>query len=412
MEPDTIDTKKRFTVPQTLKMILITGLTTLVIIGLVLGVLWNKRADIFKYFASEYARQVASVQEKGTTEETVHDNVIAALEEATSVAPEAVKEDSPNVESAVQKANPAVVAITITKTVLRLTGYEEQEVGSGSGFVVSADGMIITNKHVVSDPNAKYTVVLTNGTKYPATVLARDTVLDIAVVKINAANLPYIELGNSDSLKLGQSVIAIGNALGQFQNTISVGIVSGLSRSIIASGGGVTEALDHVIQTDAAINPGNSGGPLLDLSGKVVGVNTAVVQGSQNIGFALPINNIKGVIESVRISGKIIRPYLGIRFAEVSVEYAQKNNLPVTYGVQIKKGSNGEVAVMSGSPAALAGLVEGDIIISFDGVQLDGDYDLSALIRQRKVGQKVEILYVSKGVQKRATVTLVAAPEN
>jgi len=234
---------------------------------------------------------------------------------------------------AVKSAAPAVVAITISKNVPIIEqcpynpfadlspefqqffgngiqfyqpcqkGTKIQEVGGGSGFVISSDGMILTNKHVVSDTAAEYTVFTNDGKKYPAKVLARDPNTDIAIIKIDAINLSKVKLGNSDSIQVGQTAIAIGNALGEFRNTVSIGVVSGLSRSITASGGGVSESITNVIQTDASINPGNSGGPLLNLRGEVIGVNTAMVQGAQNIGFSIPINQVKETINNV-LAGK------------------------------------------------------------------------------------------------------------
>ena len=231
--------------------------------------------------------------------------------------------------SAVKSASPAVVAITISKNVPIIEqcpynpfsdlppefqqffgqnfqfyqpcqkGTKLQEVGGSSGFVISSDGLILTNKHVVSDTVAEYTVFTNDGKKYPAKVLARDPNIDIAMMKIDAINLPKVKLGNSDSIQVGQAAIAIGNALGEFRNTVSVGIVSGLSRNITASGGGISESIIGVIQTDASINQGNSGGPLLNLRGEVIGVNTAMVQGAQNIGFSIPINQAKEIISSV-----------------------------------------------------------------------------------------------------------------
>src|SRR3989344_3634091 len=185
-------------------------------------------------------------------------------------------------------------------------GIEKKEIGGGSGFIISSGGLILTNKHVASDKKASYTVLTNDGNKYDAEILAQDSVMDLAVVKIKASNLPVLKLGNSDSVKLGQTAIAIGNALGEFRNTVSVGVISGLARTITASGGGQTETIEGVLQTDAAINQGNSGGPLLNLKGEVIGVNTAMVSGAQNIGFAIPINKAKRAIESVKKSGRII----------------------------------------------------------------------------------------------------------
>jgi serine protease Do len=182
-------------------------------------------------------------------------------------------------------------------------GTKLQEVGGGSGFIISGDGVILTNKHVVADTAAEYTVFTNDGKKYPAKVLTRDSDIDIAVIKISASQLPTIKLGDSDLIEVGQSVVAIGNALGEFRNTVNVGVISGLSRDITASGGGVTEKIHNVIQTDASINPGNSGGPLLNLRGEVVGINTAIAQGAQSISFAIPINQVKEIISNI-LAGK------------------------------------------------------------------------------------------------------------
>jgi len=231
---------------------------------------------------------------------------------------------------AVKTASPAVVAVTISKNVPIIEqcpynpfsnlppefqqffgpnvqfyqpcqkGTKLQEVGGGSGFIISGDGVILTNKHVVADTAAEYTVFTNDGKKYSAKVLTRDPDIDIAVIKINASNLPTIKLGDSDSIQVGQTAIAIGNALGEFRNTVNVGIVSGLSRNITASGGnGLIEKIYNVIQTDASINPGNSGGPLLNLRGEIIGINTAIAQNAQSIGFAIPVNQVKKIVSDI-----------------------------------------------------------------------------------------------------------------
>ncbi|MBU4284975.1 trypsin-like peptidase domain-containing protein [Patescibacteria group bacterium] len=239
--------------------------------------------------------------------------------------PERVLKTIPEV---VKEVSPAVVSVIISKYVPILVqeyynpfgenspfnimiprivekGKELKEVGGGSGFIVSSDGMIVTNKHVVLDEKAQYTVLVNDGNKYSAKVLARDPNQDIAIIKIEANGLSTVNLGDSDSIEIGQSVIAIGNALGEFRNTVSVGIISGLMRTITAGGGGFEEKLEEVIQTDAAINLGNSGGPLLNLFGEVIGMNTAMATDAENIAFAIPVNKIKKDISDVEATGKI-----------------------------------------------------------------------------------------------------------
>lgn len=356
-----------------------------------------------------------------------------------AVTPQIGQESS--VVDAVKKAKPAVVSIVISKDIpiieryydenqsdpfnqffgmpfnfqmpqYRQNGTQQQEIGGGSGFLVSSDGLIVTNKHVVSDETADYTVFTNDGKKHTATVVARDPVNDLAVIKIDGTGYPYLQFGNSDQLEAGQSVIAIGNALAQFQNTVSVGVISGLSRSITAGDGtGSSENLENVIQTDAAINPGNSGGPLLSLDGTVIGVNVAIVQGSQNIGFALPSSIAKNVVESVKKTGKIVRPYLGVRYVQINADIKQKNNLTVDYGALITRGATrDELAILPGSPADKAGLVENDIILEFDGTKLDDTHSLSTLTRQKNVGDTITLKILHQGTEKTVQVKLAEMP--
>lgn len=346
----------------------------------------------------------------------------------------------------VQKVSPAVVSIVISKDIpkieqyfedapsspfgslfdpfgqfnvriprLRQNGTERQDIGGGSGFLVTADGLIVTNRHVVTDTAAQYTVFLQDGTKFEATVLDRDTVNDIAILKIEANDLPFLTFGNSAELQPGQTVIAIGNALAEFRNSVSVGVISGLSRSIIAGDGqGQTEQLEEVIQTDAAINPGNSGGPLLNTSGEVIGVNVAVAQGTENIGFALPANAVTDIVQTVRDHGRIIHPYLGVRYAPITPVVKERNNLPVETGVVLIRGEQPtDLAVIPGSPAAKAGLVEGDIITKVDGIVLDNTHSLASIIRQKKVGETVTLTVIKNGEdqhEQTVPVTLQEAP--
>jgi serine protease Do len=286
----------------------------------------------------------------------------------------------------------------------RQKGTEKQQVGAGTGFLVSADGMILTNKHVVADTDAEYTVFLNDSTKISAKVLARDLVYDFAILKIEKSGLPPLRLGDSDALKVGQTVIAIGNALGEFSNTVSVGIVSGLGRSITASGGGVSEVLRELIQTDAAINPGNSGGPLLNLRGEVIGVNVAMAQGAENIGFAIAINKAKRAIESVQKSGKIIYPFLGVRYVPVTRALQEEKKLAVDYGALVIGGQDGlpaqqqaGPAIVKGSPAEKAGLKEGDIILEIGGARVDAEHSLASLVQERQVGETVSLKILRDG---------------
>jgi serine protease Do len=290
----------------------------------------------------------------------------------------------------------------------RQNGTEETEIGGGSGFIVSSDGLILTNKHVAADEKADYTVLTNEGEKIPARVLARDPIEDIAVLKIDKTNLPAVKLGNSDNLKIGQTVIAIGNALGEFRNTVSAGIISGLKRSLTASSGlGQSENLAEVIQTDAAINQGNSGGPLLNLNGEVIGINVAMALGAENIGFSLPINRASRDLEQVKQSGKISYPFLGVRYALVTLEIQKQNKLPVDYGALIIKGENsGEPAITPGSPAAKAGLAENDVILEINGKKINQDYSLAKAIQEKQISETITIKYLSKGEEKTIQVKL------
>lgn len=296
-------------------------------------------------------------------------------------------------------------------------GTEKQRVGAGSGFIVSGDGYILTNKHVVDNDNAEYTVILNDpahrGEKVKAEVLAQDPSNDIAVIRIKKDNLPFIDFADSTKLQVGQTAIAIGYALGEFDNTVSKGVVSGLLRSIVAGGGngGSSEKLEGIIQTDAAINPGNSGGPLLDISGNAVGMNVAMAA-AQNIGFAIPANDIKKVYDDVRKTGKIQRAYLGIRYMVIDEDLQKKNNLPYNYGALVTRGDQmGELAVIPGSPADKAGIVENDIVLEADGVKIDSANSLSKIIASHRAGDIIKLKIYSKGKEKIIDVVLAERKE-
>ena len=345
---------------------------------------------------------------------------------------------APDVSDVVAQANPAVVSIVISKDVpvmeqymenpfggmfpgfgfsvprSRQIGTEKKDIGGGSGFLISADGYVVTNAHVVNDQNADYTVFTNDGTKYDAKVVSTDEILDVAVVKIEGKDLPFLTFADSDQVKLGQPVIAIGNALAEFRNTVSVGVISGLSRSITAGDGtGRNETLENVIQTDAAINPGNSGGPLLALDGTVLGVNVATANGAENIGFSLPANAVKQAVDSIRQNGRVIRAFLGVRTVPVTEALKQKNNLSVDQGALVVRGDTvEELAVMPGSPADKAGLAENDIILEVDGVKLTEEHTLQSVIRSKAPGARISLKVLHKGERKTVWATLTEAPKS
>ena len=340
----------------------------------------------------------------------------------------------------VESASPAVVSIVATKDVpviekffvdpfagdpffkqffgdggsgfqvpqFRQKGTEKREVSSGTGFIVSKDGLTITNKHVVSDTDAEFTALLNDGSKRNVKVLARDPLHDLAILKIDGEGYSPLHLGDSTGVKIGQTVVAIGNALGEFRNTVSVGVVSGLQRTVIASSGNAEpETLRELIQTDAAINPGNSGGPLINIRGEVIGVNTAVASGAENIGFSIPINKAKTALQSVQKSGKIIYPFLGVRYTVITRERAEKEKLPKDYGVLVSDGPNGEAAIVAGSPADKAGIKKGDIILEIQGERIDQTHSLSSILQKYHVGDEIalKIFRDGKEIEFKATLT-------
>ncbi|MBI2589930.1 trypsin-like peptidase domain-containing protein [Candidatus Berkelbacteria bacterium] len=318
-----------------------------------------------------------------------------------------VLEESSKVIDSVAKVSPAVVSISTTRNIQDLFGRMIEQKGGGTGFIITSDGLIVTNKHVVSETGATYTVFTSDGRDFEAKVLAQDPLNDLAVVKIEATGLPVVELGSSTDLKIGQHVIAIGNALGEFNNSVTLGVISAKERQITAAGGGVEESLSGLLQTDAAINPGNSGGPLVNLSGQVVGINTAVAGGAENIGFAIPIDVVKKAIESIKATGEIKRPMLGVRYIPVTKELAKVNQLPADYGVWVLPGSTrGDVAVLPGSPADKAGLEENDIITEINDQRVDENHTLVARLADFKPGDKVTLTVIQAGETKKIEVTL------
>ena len=297
-----------------------------------------------------------------------------------------VKENSPSVVSVVAYKDVPVYEQTFQQDFffiipkLEQKGTERQQVGAGTGFIVSSDGLILTNKHVVSDKEAEYVVIMTDNKEYNAKVLARDPVQDLAIMKIEGGNsFKPLKLGSVDDIQIGQTVIAIGNALGRFQNTVSVGVISGLGRTIVATGPDfATERLEDIIQTDTAINRGNSGGPLINLKGEVVGINTAVSTEGENIGFAISIDKAKRSIEQVKTLGRISYPYMGVRYIILNKEISKARDIEVDYGALIV--GDDEPAVVDGSPAQKAGIKEGDVILEINGEKITEDNSLAKII--------------------------------
>lgn len=283
------------------------------------------------------------------------------------------------------------------------------KIGSGSGFVVDPKGIILTNKHVIADKKADYTIITNDNQKFKADVLARDPIDDVAVLKISSRNLPVIELGQSNDLSLGQPVLAIGNALGLFKNTVSSGIISGLSRAITASASpqDPTQEMRGLIQTDAAVNPGNSGGPLVDENGKVIGINTAVVFGAQNLSFAIPINTAHRDLNDLKSFGRIKRPLLGLRYVTIDENLKEKLGLPVDYGALIIGHNANEGAIIPGSPAEKAGIKERDIILESNGEKITKDRTIQDCLGEKGVGDYL-ILKVLRGRRQLEIKTMLA----
>ncbi len=335
------------------------------------------------------------------------DNLTIPLTETKKIN---VQESGAIIDSS-NKVSPAVVSIVAKSQVQTIFGDTSQATSAGTGFIITSDGLILTNKHVVSDAAATYTIIAADGKNYDGKIQSIDPLNDLAVIKITATGLPVVELGDSDQLQVGQWVVAIGNALGQYQNTVTAGVISAKQRDIQASDstGASSENLSGMLQTDAAINAGNSGGPLVNLQGQVIGINTAVASGAQGIGFAIPINAAKSAIDSIKKTGKIVRPYLGVRYLPITPDIAKTNNLKYDYGALVVKGNGiGQVAVVPGSPADKAGIVENDIILEINGERIDSTNSMTSLLTKYNVGDTVSVKISHAGEEKTVKVTLQA----
>ena len=354
---------------------------------------------------------------------------------ATSVIQQrTVLTDRANLVSSIAKTvGQSVVSVNVTSQTASpyggssLFGYmygggssSQTQQSAGTGIILTASGLILTNRHVVPAGTTSVSVTLSDGTVLDnVKVIGRTSEsdsLDIAFLQVEDAKghtLSPATLGDSSKVQVGDSVVAIGNALGQFQNTVTSGIISGYGRSVQASDstGSSSETLDDMFQTDAAINEGNSGGPLVNLNGEVIGMNTAIASNSQNVGFAIPINDIKGSIDSVKSTGKLERPYLGGAYVMLTDDIAKQYNLSVNRGAYIPSASDmGSPTIIAGGPAQKAGLKEGDVITKVDGTAIDEKTSLVSILSTHKVGDTVSLTVVRGSKTLTLQVTLAAAP--
>lgn len=321
-----------------------------------------------------------------------------------------------SVADVAEEASKSVVTVSVKRQqqILRPGGFgffgfgfgvptgetEEVQQDIGTGFVVDSSGLVVTNKHVVTDSNVEYLVIDKDGVEYEVENIYRDPVNDLAILSISSENLPPLALGNSDEIRVGEPVIAIGTALGEFRHTVTTGVISGLGRGIQAQGMMGTETLENVIQTDAAINPGNSGGPLLSSTGEVIGVNVAVSAAAENIGFAIPINVVKASLDNFNQTGQFDRPFLGVRYQVISREAALANEVP--QGAYL-------IEVVDGSLASEAGLQEGDILTKFNNEEINAENDLAKILNSLRIGQRVDLEYWRDGQRNQVQVTLRSA---
>lgn len=345
------------------------------------------------YFSLAASNQPASSVKKAPAKTITKTAITPPAPAAKPVpAPAPVLSEEEKLIALIEKALPSVVNIV---------GYRVNSNGGkevvlrGTGFVVEEDGLLLTNRHVISQDDLAYTVFFSDGSKYIASVLGRDPLNDLAILRIPGTKLPALPLGNSDKIRIGQTVIAIGNSLGRYTNTVTKGIISGVGRSVAASDNitGQTETLDDVIQTDAAINLGNSGGPLLNSKGEVLGINTAIEQSGRGVGFAIPINDARKILDSYKRFGRIIRPYLGVRYISVTSDVQDQYKLKYDYGALINAGETPTgPAIVPESPASKVGLREGDVILAVNGTLIRGNVTLLKLIQQKKPGDFITLM--------------------
>ncbi|MCA1807323.1 MAG: trypsin-like peptidase domain-containing protein [Actinobacteria bacterium] len=341
-------------------------------------------------------------------------------------AEEVVVDEGRLISELVKEVGPSVVSVNVLQTEVTrdpFFGFESRGVerqSAGTGVILDDEGVVITNRHVVPEGTTDVSITLSDGTELDdIEIIGRtnqEDSLDVAFLRIRdkkGKDLTPAQLGSSIDTDVGARVIAIGNALGQFQNTVTSGIVSGFGRSVMARGGSSIDSLQNLIQTDAAINQGNSGGPLVNSRGEVIGINTAVAGGSaEGIGFAIPIDDIKGLIAGVLEDGELQRPYIGVRFVNLTEDYAYEVNLDQTTGAYLAPGSARQPTILPDSPAEKAGLQEKDIITAVDGIEVNSSNSLTSLIARNRVGETVELTIVRDGQAQKLSVVLEALPEN
>jgi serine protease Do len=332
-----------------------------------------------------------------------------------------ISSESELVSQIAKEVGQSVVSIDVTSQATRQTVFGTPravtQASAGTGFILNSEGVIITNRHVIPNGATSVNVTLSDGTQLNnVEVIGRTNdsdPLDVAFLKVKdkkGKELKPVKIGDSGKMEVGDKVIAIGNALGQFQNTVTEGIVSGYGRSVEAGDEESSETLQNLFQTDAAINQGNSGGPLVNVNGEVIGINTAIAGNAQNIGFSIPINDAQGLIKSVLSNGKLERPYLGVRYVILSDEYAYQYNLDTKRGAYIAP-NGGQPSIIPGSPADKAGLKEKDIITKVEGQEINEQNSLISVLGRHGVGEKVSLTIIRDGKEQKVEVTLEAAPQ-
>ena len=345
-----------------------------------------------------------------------------------AVQQQVIENESQLISNIAKDVGQSVVSVDVTSEAdnsqSSFFGYgPTQQQSAGTGIIIASNGLIVTNRHVVPEGTTKVSVTLADGTELDDVQVVgrtRDTdSLDVAFLKVGdtkGKKLVAAKIGDSTKVKVGDKVVAIGNALGQFQNTVTSGIISGYGRSVQASEDGSSsnaENLQDLFQTDAAINQGNSGGPLVNVNGEVIGINTAIAGNAQAIGFAIPISNISGLIKTVISTGKFEQPYLGVRYAPLTDDIAKQFGLKLTRGAYILPAdrTGGQEPIVPGSPAEKAGLQPGDIIVAVNGTDIDDRHNLTALLDQEGVGESVKLKVNRDGKEMTINVTLEAAPD-